>query len=116
MEHAANNEERAPREAPGLRAARKRASLSLRALERQSGVSYVNIFRIEKGQTALPDTIDKLAHALDVEADELLALPVGPAPKESNMTAFVRSLDLEPEPYFTEIPIRHQRVRDLYEA
>ena len=32
------------------------------------------------------------------------------------MTIFVRSLNLEPEPYFTAIPISHQRVRDVYEA
>jgi transcriptional regulator with XRE-family HTH domain len=116
MEHAAKNEERTPREVPGLRAARKRASLSLRDLEKRSGVSYVNIFRIEKGQAAMPDTIDKLARVLDVEADELLGLPAGLPPKESTMTIFVRSLNLEPEPYFTAIPISHQRVRDLYEA
>ena len=98
-----------------MRAARKRASLSQRDLEKQSGVSYVNISRIENGQAAMPDTIDKLARALDAEADELLGLPEGLPPKESNMTAFVRSLGLEPEPYFTEIPIRTQHVRDLYE-
>ena len=104
------------REVPGLRAARKRASLSQRDLEKDSGVSYVNISRIENGQAAMPDTIDKLAQALDVEADELLGLPAGLPPKESNMTAFVRSLGLEPEPFFTELLIRNQNVRDRYEA
>ena len=115
MRHAAKDRRQAAREVPGLRAARKRASLSQRDLEKQSGVSYVNISRIENGQAAMPDTIDKLARALDAEADELLGLPEGLPPKESNMTAFVRSLGLEPEPYFTEMPIRTQHVRDLYE-
>ena len=36
------------------------------------------------------------------------------------MTAFARSLGMDPEPYFTEIfteiPIRNQNVRDRYEA
>jgi transcriptional regulator with XRE-family HTH domain len=115
MRRAAKDRRQVAREVPGLRAARKRASLSQRDLEKQSGVSYVNISRIENGQAALPDTIDKLARALDAEADELLGLPVRLPPKESNMTAFVRSLGLEPEPYFTEMPIRNQNVRDLYE-
>ena len=116
MRHAAKDRRQVARELPGLRAARKRASLSQRDLEKLSGVSYVNISRIENGQHAMPDTIDKLARVLDVEADELLGLPWGPPPKDSNMTAFVRSLGLEPEPFFTEMPIRHQGVRDLYEA
>jgi transcriptional regulator with XRE-family HTH domain len=116
MRHAAKDKRRVAREVPGLRAARKRAALSQRALEKQSGVSYVNISRIENGQAAMPDTIDKLARALDVEADELLGLPGGLPPKESNMTALVRSLGLEPEPYFTEISIGNRRVGDLYEA
>jgi len=116
MRQAAKDRRRVVREVPGLRAARKRANLSQRDLEKLSGVSYVNVSRIENGQHAMPDTIDKLAKALDVEADELLALPSGPASKGSSMTAFVRSLGLEPEPFFTEIPIRHQSVRDLYEA
>jgi transcriptional regulator with XRE-family HTH domain len=113
---AARNEKRVARGVPGLRAARKRASLSQRALEKQSGVSFVNISRIENGQGAMPDTVDKLARVLDVEAEELLGLPEGLPPTESDMTAFVRSLGLEPEPYYTEMPIRHERVRELYEA
>ena len=104
------------REVPGLRAARKRASLSQRDLEKLSGVSYVNVSRIENGQRATPETIDKLAQALDVEVEELLGPPEWVPWKESGMTAFVRQLGLEPEPYFTEIPIGNRRVRDLYEA
>jgi transcriptional regulator with XRE-family HTH domain len=115
MRQAAKDSRQVARVVPGLRPARKRASVSQRDLGKQSGVSYVNISRIENGQAAMPDTIDKLARALDVEADELLGLPVGLPPEESNMTAFVRSLGLEPEPYFTEMPIRNQNVRDLYE-
>jgi transcriptional regulator with XRE-family HTH domain len=116
MRHAAENRRQVAKEVPGLRAARKRVFISQRALEKQSGVSYVNISRIENGQAAMPDTIDKLARALGVEADELLGLPGGLPPKESNMTALVRSLALEPEPYFTEISIGNRRVGDLYEA
>ncbi len=104
------------KELPGLKAARKRSSLSQRALGEKSGVSYVNISRIENGQRATPETTDKLARALGVKADELLGGPEGLPRKESGMTSFVRFLGLEPEPYFTEVPIGNQRVRDVYEA
>jgi transcriptional regulator with XRE-family HTH domain len=116
MPDAAKNEERAAREVPGLLAARRRASLSLRDLEKRSGVSFVNISRIENGQAAMPDTIDKLAGALGVEVEELLGPPEWIPWNESAMTALVRQLGLEPEPYFTEKAIGNRKVRDLYEA
>src|SRR5918998_442353 len=116
MRHAAKDRRQVARELPGLRAARKRASLSQRDLEKLSGVSYVNVSRLENGQRATPETIDKLAQALDVEVEELLGPPEWIPWKESSMTAFVRRLHFDPEPYFTEIQIGNQRVRDLYEA
>src|SRR3712207_1937292 len=103
MRHAAKDRRQVAREVPGLRAARKRASLSQRDLEKQSGVSYVNISRIENGQRAKPETIDKLAGALGVEVEELLGPPTWKPWKEGHMTAFVRALGMEPEPYFTEL-------------
>jgi transcriptional regulator with XRE-family HTH domain len=116
MGQAAKTGERVAREVPGLRAARRRTSLSLRALEKQSGVSFVNICRIENGQRATLQTIEKLARALGVGSDELLGPPEGLPAEESDITTFVRSLYLVPEPYFTEIPIGDRRVRDLYEV
>ena len=116
MRYAAKNEERGTREVPGLRAARKRASLSQRDLEKLSGVSYVNVSRLENGQRATHETIDKLAGALGVEVEELLGPPEWIPWKEGRMTAFVRALGMEPEPYFTELKIGNRRVRDLYEA
>jgi transcriptional regulator with XRE-family HTH domain len=116
MPYGAKNEKRVAREVPGLRAARRLASLSLRDLENQSGVSFVNIWRIESGQQrATLQTVEKLARALGVGSDELLGPPEGLPPEESDISTFVRSLNLEPEPYFTEIPIGDRRVRDLYE-
>jgi transcriptional regulator with XRE-family HTH domain len=116
MRHAAKDRKQVAREVPGLRAARKRTNLSQRDLEKLSGVSYVNVSRIENGQRATPETIDKLAGALGVEVEELLGRPEWIPWKESGMTAFVRQLGLEPEPFFTEISIGNRRVRDLYEA
>jgi HTH-type transcriptional regulator, competence development regulator len=56
-----------------LKELRRERVLSLRELERKSGVSYNTIWRIEDGrQGAHPRTIRKLAEALQVEPSELL--------------------------------------------
>lgn len=58
-----------------LKAARKRAALSLRDLAQLSGVGYVTIHRIEAGKVddAYPSTLRKLADALRVSPAELVS-------------------------------------------
>ena len=56
-----------------LREARRQRVLSMRELERRSGVSYNTIWRLENGLTgAHPRTIRRLADVLDVDPAELL--------------------------------------------
>ena len=56
-----------------LKELRREQVLSLRELERKSGVSYNTIWRIEDGrQGAHPRTIRKLAEALGVRPSELI--------------------------------------------
>ena len=56
-----------------LRQIREARALSLRELEKLSGVSYNTIWRIEDGRRKMthPRTIRKLAMALGVEPNEL---------------------------------------------
>ena len=58
-----------------LKAARKRAALSMRDLARLSGVGYVTIHRIEAGKVAdaYPSTLRKLADALRVQPSDLMS-------------------------------------------
>jgi ribosome-binding protein aMBF1 (putative translation factor) len=57
----------------GLRGVRESRGLSQRELARRSGVSYVNISRIEhQGQPATVDTAVKLARALETHLTELV--------------------------------------------
>ena len=61
-----------------LRELRRRRVLTLRELEKESGVSYNTIWRIENGhREARPSTIRKLAAALGVEAEELVKIEEG---------------------------------------
>lgn len=62
-----------------LRAWRQRKALSQRDLADLSGVGVATIVRIEHGQTARPSTIRKLAQALDVTPELLIAGPEPPA-------------------------------------
>jgi HTH-type transcriptional regulator, competence development regulator len=56
-----------------LRELRRLKVLTLRELEKESGVSYNTIWRLENGyREARPSTIRKLAAALGVEASELV--------------------------------------------
>lgn len=56
-----------------LKELRRERVLSLRDLEKKSGVSYNTIWRLEDGrQGAHPRTIRKLANALGVKPDQLL--------------------------------------------
>jgi len=59
---------------PRLRYWRQRRSLSQEELEKASGVSRSTIIKLEKDRPAWPKTIRKLAAALHVKPDELLAL------------------------------------------
>ena len=69
-------EEREPSEVNGdrLREIRMSRGLTPRRLEEHSGVSYERINELELGGGVLEvDTVEKLAEALDVEPEELLA-------------------------------------------
>ena len=59
---------------PRLRYWRQRRSLSQEELEQASGVSRSTIIKLEAGRPAWPRTIRKLATALRVKPEELLAL------------------------------------------
>lgn len=57
-----------------LRALRRRQVMTLRELEAESGVAYNTIWRLENNRGgAQPRTIRKLAAALGVEPQELIA-------------------------------------------
>lgn len=58
-----------------LKAARKRAAMSMRDLADASGVTLLTIHRIETGKVkdAFPSTLRKLAEALDVKPAELMS-------------------------------------------
>lgn len=100
---------------PGLRRIRKAREYSQRQLEGLSGVSFVNISRIENGQPATLKTTRKLARALRVPAEELIGYG---SSRDGllDMSGFVRSLSLEPEPYFTDVRLPSEEVHRLYEA
>jgi transcriptional regulator with XRE-family HTH domain len=56
-----------------LKELRRERVLSLRELEKKSGVSYNTIWRLEDGrQGAHPKTVRKLAEALGVQPSELI--------------------------------------------
>jgi transcriptional regulator with XRE-family HTH domain len=56
-----------------LKELRRERVLSLRELEKRSGVSYNTIWRLEDGrQGAHPRTVRKLAEALGVQPSELI--------------------------------------------
>ena len=57
---------------PGLAALRKRAGLSQKELAARAGVTRQTISRIEQGEHAYYDTLDKLAKALHVSRKRLL--------------------------------------------
>lgn len=60
---------------PGLRRVREEKGFSQRGLARASGMSYVNISKIESGQQrATMSSFEKLAIALDVDCLEELLL------------------------------------------
>lgn len=61
------------RKLPGLRREREAKRLSQRQLSLLSGVSYVNISRLENGQPGTLPTTKKLARALRVPGEVLLA-------------------------------------------
>jgi len=98
---------------PGLKGARKRSALTQRALEVRSGISYVNISRIENGQPATPETAQKLAWALGTDAEELYG---GEGWPDSDLSELVRDLGHIVEPYFTEITVRNGRALVAYEG
>ncbi len=100
---------------PGLRRVRKARKHSQRALAGLSGVSFVNISRLENGQPATLETARKLARALAVPVEELTGYGTS---REGllDMAGFVRALGLEPEPYFTEVRLPSDELRNLYEA
>lgn len=59
-----------------VRAARKRAALTLRELAVVAGVHYVTLNRIERGKVkgdVYPSTLRKLADALGVKPAELMS-------------------------------------------
>lgn len=57
-----------------LRGLRRRRVMTLRELQEKSGVAHKTIWRLENGRGgAQPRTIRKLAAALGVEPEELLA-------------------------------------------
>jgi len=58
-----------------LKAARKKAALSMRDLEEASGVTLLTIHRIEtnKVKDAFPSTVRKLADALGIKPVELMS-------------------------------------------
>lgn len=61
-----------------LKELRRRRVLTLRELEEESGVSYNTIWRLENGHNdARPSTIRKLAAALGVKPEELVAVETG---------------------------------------
>ncbi len=56
-----------------LKALRHQRVLTLRELERRSGVAYNTIWHLENGKRgAQPRTLRKLARALNVEPEELV--------------------------------------------
>lgn len=55
-----------------LREWRQRRLLSQEELAKKAGVGVTTVVRIEGGQGARLSTLRKLAHALDVTADQLL--------------------------------------------
>ena len=57
---------------PGLYAQRRRQALTQQELADRAGVSLVTINRLERGYTARPQTVRKLATALGVEPSDLM--------------------------------------------
>lgn len=79
-----------------LRRARAKAKLTLKGLQKKSGIDYTTISRIENGHNRSPHwpTLEQIADALDVEVDEIViydapddlpgeagATPTDPPPK-----------------------------------
>ncbi len=59
---------------------RVRRHMTQKQLGEKAGVSYATISRIENGEITTPrfSTIEQLASALDIEADELIEFPPPP--------------------------------------
>jgi transcriptional regulator with XRE-family HTH domain len=64
---------------PRLYPTRRAQALTQQELADRSGVSLTTINRLERGYTARPQTVRKLAEALGVEPRELLAELEAPA-------------------------------------
>ena len=58
---------------PGLKATRLRRAMTQAELARAAGVAMGTVARLETGSPAAPSTLRKLADALRVEPDALLA-------------------------------------------
>jgi transcriptional regulator with XRE-family HTH domain len=68
---------------PGLRQARRQRMLTQMALATRSSVNVATIIRLEAGGTALAATIRKLARALRVSTEALMAEPE-PEPEDQD--------------------------------
>lgn len=71
-----------------LAALREARGLSMTAFARKAGVDYSSYWRIEKGRAHNPriETIQRLAHALDVPVERLIAAgPAAPEPASAKM-------------------------------
>jgi transcriptional regulator with XRE-family HTH domain len=94
---------------------RNEKGISQRKLEKLSGMSYVNISRIENGQSATRPTLEKLARALGAPVAELLEHGSSRGTL-LDMGGFLNSLGFEPEIYFTDIELPTEDLYELYEA
>jgi transcriptional regulator with XRE-family HTH domain len=95
-----------------LRKLRKNRRLTQRDLAKLSGVHHNTISGIEsRSHKPHPSTLRLLAVALGADVEYLTE--GAPRPE---MADFIRSLHLEPEPYFTNVEISTEEVRSLYEA
>lgn len=63
--------------APVIRRLRSKSKLTLKGLERVSGINFTTLSRIEGGKNKSPhwDTLDKIADALKVEVDVIVIYP-----------------------------------------
>lgn len=72
-----------------LRALRLTRTWSMKRLAKEAGVDYSTYWRIEQGQALNPrvETIQRLARALDVPVERLIAAEPTPAAREADLAA-----------------------------
>jgi transcriptional regulator with XRE-family HTH domain len=101
-----------------IRARREALALSLRALEKRSGVDHTYIYALEQGeiQTPSPEKLQRLARELEVEIEDLYSLAGYAIPEHlPEFSPYLRAkYDFLPSEAVSQLETYFQLLREKY--